>query len=133
MFILFIYLFAEKETVEVYNEDNGIYKKKVMKTGSASDLAYGLLLYKMNSIILNHPPKSKYKYIFKNIYIVRSKSEQFPFFLPGDSGSGVFVEGEREPVKALGIGFGISASKMTYVCKIDKILNTLGLKIVKYM
>lgn len=56
---------------EVYNEDNGIFKKKVMKIGSVIGLEYGFFFYKM-LININYFFKLKYNYIFKNIYIVCS-------------------------------------------------------------
>lgn len=73
-------------------------------------------------------------FLFKNVYVVdKIAGEDQLFFKPGDSGSGIFVMEDGKPDKALGIGIAIAKfSQETYVCKIAKILNTLGLEIVKY-
>lgn len=74
------------------------------------------------------------RFPFYNLYVVdKIAGEDQLFFKPGDSGSGVFVVEDGKPDKALGIGIAIAiSSQVTYVCKIAKILNTLGLEIVRY-
>lgn len=123
---------AEKEIVEVYNEDDGIYKKMVMKTGRTTGQTFGQLDGEIESIRMEHPAGSNRYYIFKNIYLVYNISGQGHFFEPEDSGSGVFVAEGKKPGKALGIGFATSVhNSKTFVCKIAKVLNTLKLKIVR--
>lgn len=145
---------AEKETVAIYNEDDRIAMKsvEVMKTGKTTGITFGELdqTRKDESIRMYHPPDSDNYYDFENAYVVQNKSVE-AFFKAGDSGSGVFViektkDGDK-PGKALGIlfagiyseeadseeAYSIEAySEEAYVCKIAKILKTLGLTIVRY-
>lgn len=83
---------AEKETVGVYNEDDGISKIMVMKTGRTTGLTFGQLDGEMESIRMQLAAGSNRYCIFRNLYVVYDISGQGgPFFKPGDSGSGVFV------------------------------------------
>lgn len=128
---------GEKETVAIYNEDDGIAKGsvEVMKTGRTTGITFGILNQTCESVRIYHPPDSKIGYVFKDIYVVENKFGE-DFCRPGDSGSGVFVvektkEGDK-PGKALGILIATVISEESYVCKIDRILDTLGLTIVRY-
>lgn len=149
---------TEKETVAIYNEDDGIAMEsvEVMKTGRTTAITFGQLdqTYKEDSIRLYHPPQSDNWYSFEDVYVVQNNLGE-AFFEPGDSGSGVFVvektEEGNKPGKALGILFAgtcseeVSSEEVSseeafskevypeeaYVCKIAKILDTLGLKIVR--
>lgn len=145
---------TEKETVAIYNEDDEIAMKsvEVMKTGKTTGITFGELdqTRKDGTIKMYHPSDSDNYYYFENVYVVQNKSGE-AFFKPGDSGSGVFVvektkEGDK-PGKALGILFAGMYSEEAYseeaysieaypeeayVCKIAKILDTLGLTIVRY-
>lgn len=137
----------------IYNEDDGIAMKsvEVMKTGRTTGITFGKLHQNCDeySIKMYHPPQTDTFYSFKDVYVVRNKLGE-AFFEPGDSGSGVFVvektaEGDK-PGKALGILFaGMCSEEVSsenafskeaypeeaYVCKIAKILDTLGLTIVR--
>lgn len=126
--------FSDKEDIEVFNEDKTISSKRVRKTGRTTGLTFGLLSNKMESICFEKPPGSGNRLPFYNLYVVKKIAEEDPlFFKPGDSGSGVFVVEDGKPDKALGIGIAIAIfSQETYVCKIANILNTLGLKLVRY-
>lgn len=145
-------IITEKETVAIYNEDDGIAMKsvEVMKTGRTTGTTLGTLYrsFGEKSMTMRLSSQSEIFYTFKDVYVILNKGE--PFSRPGDSGSGVFVvektqEGDK-PGKALGILFaGLYSEnassekafskevylKKTYVCKIAKILDTLGLKIVR--
>lgn len=149
---------GEKETVAIYNEDDGIAMEsvEVMKTGRTTAITFGQLdqTNEEDSIRLYHPPQSDNWYPFEDVYVVQNNLGE-AFFEPGDSGSGVFVvektEEGNKPGKALGILFAgtcseeVSSEEVSseeafskevypeeaYVCKIAKILDTLGLKIVR--
>lgn len=127
----------EKETVEIYNEDDELSEKmvKVTKIGRTTGITFGELDGEMESIQMEHPAGSDRYYIFYSPYVVYSIPEERHFFEPGDSGSGVFVvektkEGDK-PGKAVGILFAGAISEEAYVCKIARILDTLGLTIVR--
>lgn len=69
----------------------------------------------------------------ENVYLVGNKSKNEPFSKDGDSGSGVFLMGEK-PYKPLGLVIGNSKNfQQTLVCKIDEFLDKFGLKIVQYI
>lgn len=113
---------AEKETVEIYNEDDELSEKmvKVTKIGRTTGTTVGELDGEMESIIMEHPAGSGRCYIFYSPYVVYSIPEERQFFEPGDSGSGVFVvektkEGDK-PGKAVGILFAGAISEEAYVC-----------------
>lgn len=106
----------------------------VRKTGRTTGLTFGLLSNRMESIRIEKPHGSMNFSQFSNLYVVDNiAGEDQLFFKPGDSGSGVFLVEDGKPDKALGIGIAIGIfSQETYVCKIANILNTLGLKLVRY-
>lgn len=121
---------GEKKTVDVYNEDEGIYGTIVLKIGRTTGRRLGLLTDERASVKIVHDKK---EYIFKNVYFVRNLLGQGHFFEKGDSGSGVFVAEGQEPGKALGIGFAVLKTlNGTYICKIADILNDLKLNLVRY-
>lgn len=63
--------------------------------------------------------------------IFKYKSDDFS--KKGDSGSGVFLVEKDETQKPLGILLGgLTRRKLKIVCKIDTVLDKLGLKIVRY-
>lgn len=110
----------------------------VKKTGRTTETTYGYLIdFKQHRIVSARIfliPDSDEYYEFQMPYVVRDKYKKKAFFEKGDSGSGVFVLGERNlPEKALGIAFGYSYEKpYTFVCNIDEILTKLNLELVKY-
>lgn len=135
-FLIFFFCFfvAETETVDIYDENDGILDIEVMKTGRTTGIRFGNLFGEMSANI-EQPVGSGNKYRFDSIYVVNKIRDQKTFFELGDSGSGVFVAENQKPVKALGIGIGIAVGTkfpQTYVCKIANILNTLKLDIVRY-
>lgn len=70
--------------------------------------------------------------IFFDCYSVIDADKENPFFRDGDSGSGVFLKDSDGSLKPLGIAFAYLFSK-TAVCKINSIVDTLDLEIVKYV
>lgn len=80
---------------------------------------------------MEYPQKSKIKHDLPNVYVVENKTTASKFFDYGDSGSGVFVEGD--PDKPLGIGIAISEKfPEAYVCNIEDFINKFDLKLVGY-
>lgn len=70
---------------------------------------------------------------FADCYSI-SKGESGVFSGPGDSGAGVFWVETDERQKPLGILLGsLPKSQLKVVCKIDKFLNALDLKIVRFV
>lgn len=70
---------------------------------------------------------------FFNCYAIENINDDDPFFLEGDSGSGVYVIDKdiRKPIKPLGIAFAFK-NWQTAVCNISKIVDQLGLQIVRF-
>lgn len=68
---------------------------------------------------------------FSNCYGIENINDDDPFFLPGDSGSGVYVIKNRKPLLPLGIAFAFM-NWQTAVCNISNIVDRLGLQIVKF-
>lgn len=80
---------------------------------------------------MEFPLNSKIEHELPELYLVEDINTALPFFEKGDSGSGVFVEGD--PDKPLGIGVAVSEKyPETYVCKIDEFVNKFELKLVSY-
>lgn len=70
-------------------------------------------------------------FFFKDCYIIKDIHDANIFFEPGDSGSGVYIEGnDKSPKKALGIAFADKTStRETAVCKISHIKDMLNLEL----
>lgn len=103
--------------------------KNVTKTGRSTGTTYGRLERDSLSISVDKSFAANGYMSFYNCYEVLDKTGFDPFFKPGDSGSGVFVEKEDGTLKPLGIAFAFMNSQ-TAVCKIDAIVNELQLAIV---
>lgn len=67
-----------------------------------------------------------------NCYAIEDNTDIQPFFLEGDSGSGVYVMENGKPSKPLGIAFAYLDSQ-TAVCNIAMIVDKLDLQIVRYL
>lgn len=120
------------------NELNSKNTIKVKKTGRTTETTYGYLIkfnkHKRVSANLSLTANSNASYVLETPYVVRNMYKYKPFFRNGDSGSAVFVLGEKDqPDKALGIVFGFSNDRMhSFVCNIEQILTKLDLKLVRY-
>lgn len=104
----------------------------VKKTGRTTETTFGQLEGVMISV--NKPPDSDFglPIRLKLVYYVTNMYSDVPFFGSGDSGSGVFVLGEKIDLP-LGIAIGTSnEDQCTFVCKIDKVLEDLDIDIVNY-
>lgn len=124
-------------TAVTKNELNFKNTIKVKKTGRTTETTYGYLIkfnkHRRVSANLSLTATSDAPYRLETPYVVRNMYKNKPFFKKGDSGSAVFVLGEKDqPDKALGIAFGFSNDgKHTFVCNIEQILTKLDLKLVR--
>lgn len=106
-------------------------KDVVTKNGKATGTTYGYLINDILSIKMEISPMISYKVY--NCYTINNTNDDDPFFLEGDSGSGVYVLENSEPTKPLGIAFALTKSYLAAaVCDISKIVETLGLQIVRF-
>lgn len=132
---LYFLIIADKEPLPVVNEDDLSTGENinVMKKGSTTGTTYGDLLDCSFFTRINEHPFSPCFFSMENVYLVGNKSKNEPFSKEGDSGSGVFLMGEK-PYKPLGLVIGNSKNfQHTLVCKIDEFLDKFGLKIVQYI
>lgn len=68
-----------------------------------------------------------------NSYEIENINDDDPFFLEGDSGSGVYVIKNGSPIKPLGIAYAYGyLESTTAVCNIREIVDELDLQIVRY-
>lgn len=101
----------------------------VIKTGRTTGTTVGVLQNNILSVKVHHSILSRGFFAFFNCYAIGNTSEVF--FREGDSGSGVFVKESDGTIKPLGIAFAYMNSQ-TAVCRIDEIVKSLDLTIVKY-
>lgn len=99
----------------------------VTKTGKSSNTTEGFIHNRMFSMRTLKNSK-----IFYDCYLISQKGSDV-FSKPGDSGSGVFLVKPDGTHKPLGILIGGLKNGQKVVCKIDKLINTLGLKIVRFV
>ncbi|XP_065939577.1 uncharacterized protein [Magallana gigas] len=105
-------------------------KDVVTKRGKATGTTYGYLINDTLSIKMEISPMT---YKFYNCYTIKNINDDDPFFLEGDSGSGVYILKNEQPTKPLGIVFALPESHdVSAVCDISKIVETLGLQIVRF-
>lgn len=105
---------------------------KVKKTGRTTETTFGILEGIMVSVKDLPESDSGLPMRFNLVYHVTDINSDKPFFKKGDSGSGVFVVGEKIDIP-LGIAIGSSdKDECTFVCKIDKVLEDLDIDIVNY-
>ncbi|XP_052695493.1 uncharacterized protein LOC128173851 isoform X6 [Crassostrea angulata] len=121
---------GEKEILTVATEDDLILGEDIVtKRGMTTGTTYGYLMD--DSLSLNMEVSGVYFECY-NCYVIENINDDDPFFLEGDSGSGVYVidKDKRKPNKPLGIAFAFK-NWQTAVCNISKIVNQLGLQIVR--
>lgn len=120
-----------KETLTVATEDDYILKKTIVtKKGTTTGTTYGYLMD--DSLSLN-VDISGVNFECYSCYSIENINDEDPFFLEGDSGSGVYLihKYKRKPIKPLGIAFAFT-NWQTAVCNINNIVDELGLQIVRY-
>lgn len=118
--------------LQIATEDDFLIEKKpfVTKTGKTTSTTRGKLASEVEFISI--PNRSGLSCDFKNLYSVHNLGPpEPPFFEPGDSGSGVYLNGENdECYKALGIAFAYMYDEElveTLVCKIGAIVNAFNI------
>nr|XP_022310159.1 uncharacterized protein LOC111115634 [Crassostrea virginica] len=100
---------------------------KVIKMGRTTGLTNGIL-YKDNCLVIVKCDQGGFLY-FNDCYLIEDKNE--PFFLAGDSGSGVFLNVTHGENKPLGIAFA-RLNSSTAVCKVKSFLDSLNLSVLAY-
>lgn len=104
----------------------------VTKTGRTTGTTYGYLKDNCLTVKVNRSFLSRGYFAFFNCYAIEDNTDIQPFFLEGDSGSGVYVMENGKPSKPLGIAFAYLDSQ-TAVCNIAMIVDKLDLQIVRYL
>lgn len=104
----------------------------VTKTGRTTGTTYGYLKDNCLTVKVNRSFLSRGYFAFFNCYAIENNTDIQPFFLEGDSGSGVYVMENGKPSKPLGIAFAYLDSQ-TAVCNIAMIVDKLDLQIVRYL
>lgn len=103
-------------------------KDIVVKTGTTTGTTYGYLIEDSTCLRME---VSGVQFDGCFSYEIENIDDDDPFFLCGDSGSGVYVIKNGSPIKPLGIAYGYSDS-ITVVCSIREIVDELDLQIVRY-
>lgn len=127
-------MFTAMEELPVLTEDDLTPGKCIIvkKTGRTTATTLGQLVGIMDSVNKLPDSDSGLPIRLDFVYYVKDMYSDDPFFLRGDSGSGVFVLGEKIDLP-LGIAIGFSnKDKCIFVCKIDKVLEDLDIDIVNY-
>lgn len=130
----FCLFFSAYNDLKIAEEDNLTYDGNtlVMKNGYMTSTTYGRLHDLVDHISLD---PCGIKCNFHDVYSICNLSSplDLPFFLPGDSGSAVYLIDENgECNEALGIGFGImhddeNRTLYTYVCSIRTIVDAFDI------
>uniref|UniRef100_A0A8W8NLM9 Uncharacterized protein n=1 Tax=Magallana gigas TaxID=29159 RepID=A0A8W8NLM9_MAGGI len=120
----------EKDTLPVADDRQLFDGMSVIKTGRTTGTTVGVLKNNTLSVRVNKSFLSRGYFAFFNCYAIENTSNEI-FFSEGDSGSGVFVKESDGALKPLGIAFAFLNSQ-TAVCRIDEIVKSLDLTIVKY-
>lgn len=103
---------------------------EVIKSGRTTGRRVGVLQHGILSVKVDKSFLSRGYFAFFNCYAIGNTNSQV-FFTGGDSGSGVSVIEKDGTLKPLGIAFAYLNSQ-TAVCRIDEIIKSLQLNIVKY-
>lgn len=126
-------LLAGKETLPVATEDDLIFGKDIVtKTGRTTRTTYGYLIDNSLTVKVDRSFLSRGYLAFFNCYAIEDTTDNQPFFVEGDSGSGVYVMKNGKPSTPLGIAFAYLDSQ-TAVCNIGMIVDKLDLQIVRYL
>lgn len=100
----------------------------VIKRNKLTGNTYGVLISNKTTVAVQSP----FPYAgmcFDNCFRVRSINKDKPFFSKGESGSAVYVKGKNNILMPLGIAFAGQADGVTYVCRIDKIIQAFNVSI----
>lgn len=106
-------------------------KDIVTKRGITTGTTYGYLIE--DSLSIRDMKISGIDFNGCNSYEIGNINDDDPFFLEGDSGSGVYVIKNGRPIKPLGIAYAYGTlGSTTAVCNIREIVDELDLQIVRY-
>lgn len=122
----------EKEILPVADDKNLTFDgtMEVIKSGRSTGTRVGVLQHNILSVRVDKSFLSRGYFAFFKCYAIGNTKSK-AFFKGGDSGSGVYVIEKDGTLKPLGIAFAYLLSQ-TAVCRIDEIIESLGLEIVKY-
>lgn len=101
----------------------------VIKRNKLTGDTYGVLIGDKMSTVVQGPFSKEGMYFFDNCFVVRSMNKNKPFFVLGESGSAVYVKGKNNILMPLGIAFAGQADGVTYVCRIDKLIQAFNVSI----
>lgn len=99
----------------------------VIKRNKLTGNTYGVLISDKISACVRSSEKGFFD--FSNCFGVRSINEDRPFFREEESGSAVYVKGKNNILMPLGIAFTCQPDGVTYVCRIDKIIQAFNVSI----
>lgn len=113
------------------NLEEDLEEDIVTKRGITTGTTYGYLIE--DSLSINDMEISGVLFNGCNSYEIENINDDDPFFLEGDSGSGVYVIKNGRPIKPLGIAYAYGTlGSTTAVCNIREIVDELDLQIVRY-
>lgn len=101
---------------------------EVIKRNRLSGNTYGVLIGNNVNVAVRSCLSSD-SLCLSNCFGVRSIKKNTPFFTTGEGGSAVYVKGKNNMLMALGIAFAFGADGLTYVCRIDNIIQALNVSI----
>lgn len=101
---------------------------EVIKRNKLTGNTYGVLISDKLSACVQSSEKAG-MFFFDNCFGVRSINEDRPFFREEESGSAVYVKGKNNILMPLGIAFTCQPDGVTYVCRIDKIIQAFNVSI----
>lgn len=101
----------------------------VIKRNKLTGDTYGVLISNKSTVAVQSPFPYAGMCFFDNCFGVRSINKDKPFFSKGESGSAVYVKGKNNILMPLGIAFAGQADGVTYVCRIDKIIQAFNVSI----
>lgn len=102
---------------------------EVIKRNKLTGDTYGVLISDETTVAVRSPFPYAGMCFFDNCFGVRSTNKDKPFFGLGESGSAVYVKGKNNILMPLGIAFACQADGVTYVCRIDKIIQAFNVSI----
>lgn len=117
--------------LQIANEDELTFDGKtcVTKTGRTTSKTKGRLARVVE--LVSVPNRAGVQCYFEDVYSIHNLGfTETPFFKPGDSGSGVYIDRNGECNKALGIAFAFDVEEVeTYVCSIHEIVRAFNITV----
>lgn len=101
----------------------------VIKRNKLTGDTYGVLISDKMSAVVHSPLPYLRMCFFVNCFGVRSINEDKPFLREEESGSAVYVKGKNNILMPLGIAIASQPNGVTFVCRIDKIIQAFNVSI----